>query len=98
MSRSPSGDVGLPKVSGSQAWESFERSKLRNHLLFEHFCEVGSADALVVFDDRVEFALCLFGNSDLGHRVLLGLFRVTTMLEASLDLVERHGLSFAGLR
>gem|GEM_PF-5566530 len=77
--------------------KSFECPYLRNHLLLEHLREVGCTDALVILDDRVEFVLRLFGKPDSGHGALLGLFGLTATLEPSFNLVERHGLSFAGL-
>ena len=55
------------------ARETLKRADLLNYLLLEDLREVGSADALVVLDDGVEFVLRLLSKPDVCHRVLLSL-------------------------
>ncbi len=84
-------DFGHPPP---QIRKMLKRAEFRYHVFFEDFRKLNRTYTLVIFNDRIQFLLGLRRKSDVCHRVLLGLFGLTALLQACFYLIKRHGISF----
>ena len=51
----------------AHTWKLLQRTNLLYHLFLEDLRKIGSADALVILNDGIKFALCLLSKTNFSH-------------------------------